>query len=171
MNYRFAPLTTLERPAIVRHLLQLPLDDRVLRFGSSVPDEAIIDYCRGWNFRRDIVEGAFADERLVGLIHVPVYEQCGDLVGEIGVSVEREARQRRIATRIAARVLERSRERGLARVYIHYLMRNRPMMCLAARFTREIDIDHDEARATIRLPALARPSFALAPLTSALAYA
>jgi RimJ/RimL family protein N-acetyltransferase len=171
MNYRFAPLTTLERPAIVRHLLQLPHDDRALRFGSSAPDDAVIGYCSRWNFRHDIVEGAFADDRLVGLIHVPVYEERGDLVGEIGVSVEREARQRRIATRIAARVLERSRQRRLARVYIHFLMRNRPMMCLAARFTREIEIDRDEAQATIRLPALPRPPFAGPPPLGALAYA
>jgi RimJ/RimL family protein N-acetyltransferase len=170
MCYRFAPLTTLERPAIVRHLLQLPLDDRVLRFGTAAPDDAIVEYCARWNFRGDIVEGAFDAEHLIGLIHVPVYEERGDLVGEIGVSVEREARQRRIATRIAARVLGRSRQRGLARVYIHFLIRNRPMMCLAARLTREIEIDHDEARATVRLPA-ARAVVAVVRPAGALAYA
>ena len=49
--------------------------------------------------------------------------------------------------------------------------RNRPMMRLAARFTREILIDHDEAQATIRLPTAARPSFAPPLLAGALARA
>jgi hypothetical protein len=52
------------------------------------------------------------------------------------------------------RTLERSRKRGLARVYIHFLVRNRPMMCLARRFTTDIRLDQDEARATIRFGAV-----------------
>ncbi len=153
MACKFDPLTTHDRPAILRHLLHLGVDDRVLRFGTAAPDDAVIDYCGRWNFARDIVEGAWEDDRIVGLIHLPVYETGDDLVGELGVSVEIESRQRRIATRLAVRTLERARSRGLARVYIHFLVRNRPMMCLAGRFTTEVAIDQDEAQATIRLPA------------------
>lgn len=171
MSYDFAPVTMSQRPAIVRHLLQLPVDDRVLRFGTAAPDDAIIEYCGRWHFDSDIVEGAFHDGRLVGLIHLPVYEERGDLVGDLGVSVERESRQRRIATRIAARVLERSRQCGLARVYVHFLMRNRAMMCLAARHTREIAVDHDEAKATIRLPASGCGGYSGVPGPGALARA
>lgn len=151
MTLKFAPLTTHDRPAILRHLLQLGISDRVLRFGTAAPDDAIIDYCGRWNFARDIVEGATEDGRIVGIIHLPVYEDGDDLVGELGVSVEAESRQRHIATRLAARTLERSRKRGLARVYIFFLVRNRPMMCLAGRFTTDIRLDQDEAQATIRL--------------------
>ena len=163
MSCKFAPLTTHDRPAILRHLLHLGVDDRVLRFGTAAPDDAVIDYCGRWNFARDIVEGAWDEGRIVGLIHLPVYETGDDLVGELGVSVEIESRQRRIATRLAVRTLERARSRGLARVYIHFLVRNRPMMCLAGRFTTEIAIDHDEAQATIRLPAPARAPGVAAP--------
>jgi GNAT superfamily N-acetyltransferase len=153
MALKFEPLTTHDRPAILRHLLHLGTDDRVLRFGTAAPDEAIVEYCGRWNFARDIVEGAREDGRIVGIIHLPVYEEGDDLVGELGVSVEAESRKRRIATRLAVRTLERSRKRGLARVYIHFLVRNRPMMCLAGRFTTDVHIDHDEAKATIRLGA------------------
>ena len=151
MACKFGSLTTHDRPAIVRHLLHLGVDDRVLRFGTAAPDDAIVDYCGRWNFARDIVEGAWDSGRIVGLIHLPVYEAGDDLVGELGVSVEAESRQRRIATRLATRTLERARSRGLARVHIHFLVRNRPMMCLARRFTTDVVIDHDEAQATIRL--------------------
>ena len=113
----------------------------------------IIDYCGRWNFVRDIVEGAREDGRIVGIIHLPVYGDGDDIVGDLGVSVEAESRQRHIATRLAVRTLERSRSRGLARVHIHFLVRNRPMMCLAGRFTTDIRLHQDEAQATIRLGA------------------
>ena len=155
MACRFAPLTTHDRPAIARHLLHLGIDDRVLRFGTAAPDEAIVDYCGRWNFARDIVEGAWEDGRIVGLIHLPVYEERDDLVGELGVSVEPESRKRHIATRLAVRTLERARNRGLARVYIHFLCRNRPMMCLANRFTTDVVFEQDEAQATVHLASAA----------------
>src|SRR5512137_2578529 len=138
MACQFVALTTHDRPAILRHLLHLGTDDRVLRFSTAASDEAIVDYCGRWNFARDIVEGATVDGRIVGIIHLPVYEERDDLVGELGVSVEPESRKRHIATRIAARVLDRARNRGLARVYIHFLLRNRPMMCLSNRFTHDV---------------------------------
>lgn len=153
MACKFAPLTTCDRPAILRHLLQLGTADRVLRFSTAAPDAAIVDYCGRWNFARDIVEAAWDEGRIVGLIHLPVYDSHDDLVGELGVSVDAESRQRHIATRLAVRTLERSRKRGLARVYIHFLTRNRAMMCLAGRFTADIAVDQDEARAIIRLSA------------------
>jgi GNAT superfamily N-acetyltransferase len=151
MSWTFLPLTTHDRPAILSHLLRLGLDDRILRFGTAAADEAIVEYCGRWNFARDIVEGAVEDGRVLGLIHTPVYEEGEDLVGELGFSVDAQSRQRHIATRLAVRTLERSRNRGLARVYIHFLLRNRPMMCLASRFTRDIVAEHDEATATVRL--------------------
>jgi GNAT superfamily N-acetyltransferase len=157
MTCQFVPLTTHDRPPILQHLLHLGVADRVLRFGTAAQDNAIVDYCGRWNFARDVVEGAWRDGRLVGLIHLPVYEEGDDLVGELGVSVDAESRQRRIATRLATRTLERGRARGLARIYIHFLVRNRPMMCLAGRFTTDIRLEHDEAQATIRLGAAVAP--------------
>ncbi len=167
MACQFTQLTTHDRPAILRHLLHLPVDDRVLRFGTAASDEAITEYCGRWNFARDIVEGAVEDGRVVGIIHLPVYDEHDDLVGELGVSVEPESRQRHIATRIAARVLDRARNRGLARVYIHYLLRNRPMMCLANRFTTDIVYEGDEAQATVHLGVAAPGPVATTPLQSA----
>lgn len=151
MTFQFTALTTHDRPAIIQHLCQLPVEDRVLRFSTAAADEAIIEYCGRWNFTRDIVEGALIDGRIAGIIHLPVYEERDDIVGELGVSVERESRKRHIATRLAVRTLERARNRGLARVYIHFLCRNRPMMCLANRFTTDVMFEQDEAQATVHL--------------------
>jgi hypothetical protein len=84
MTCQFVPLTTHDRPPILQHLLHLGVADRVLRFGTAAQDNAIVDYCGRWNFARDVVEGAWRDGRLVGLIHLPVYEEGDDLVGELG---------------------------------------------------------------------------------------
>jgi hypothetical protein len=62
MACQFVTPATEDRPRILRHLLQLSVADRALRFGTAAQDDAIIDYCGRWNFARDIVEGARQDE-------------------------------------------------------------------------------------------------------------
>jgi GNAT superfamily N-acetyltransferase len=149
MPYSFRLLSSRDLPAIVDHLLGLDRDDRVLRFSNPAPDAAIRDYCSRWHFGRDVVMGAFEGDRLVGLIHLPVYDEPTGAVGEIGVSVAADSRSRGIATQIAARVVLRARRLGLARVYIHFLTRNRPMGLLARAFTDDVTVDEDESHARI----------------------
>ncbi|MBK7080092.1 MAG: GNAT family N-acetyltransferase [Betaproteobacteria bacterium] len=156
MTFRYAPLTPQDRPAVVQHLLSLDADDRVLRFNTTAPDEKVVEYCGRWNHADDIVEGAWEGERLIGLIHLPVFRVGADLVGELGVSVAADRRKRGVATRLALRTLASSRRRGLDRIYINFLTRNRPMMCLARRFTDDIALDGDETVATIHLDAAPR---------------
>ncbi|MBL0290970.1 MAG: GNAT family N-acetyltransferase [Betaproteobacteria bacterium] len=156
MTFRYAPLTAQDQPAVVQHLLSLDADDRVLRFNTTAPDEKVVEYCGRWNHADDIVEGAWEGERLIGLIHLPVFRVGADLVGELGVSVAADRRKRGVATRLALRTLDSSRRRGLDRIYINFLTRNRPMMCLARRFTDDIALDGDETVATIHLDAAPR---------------
>ena len=52
------------------------------------------------------------------------------------------------------RTFDEARRRGLDRIYINFLTRNRPMACLARRFTDDIVQDGDETVAKIRLVAL-----------------
>jgi GNAT superfamily N-acetyltransferase len=152
MPYTYALLGPDDRTAIVDHLLGLDRDDRVLRFSIPASDDKIREYCDHWKFGRDVVMGAWDGPRLMGLIHLPVYAERDAEVGEIGVSVGTAYRSQGIATQIAARVLVRARRLGLARVYIHYLTRNRPMGLLARAFTSDIVTDDDESHATIHLP-------------------
>jgi RimJ/RimL family protein N-acetyltransferase len=151
---RFAPLAPPDQPAVVEHLLGLVADDRVLRFNATIPDDKVVAYCGRWNFTTDIVEGAWDGDRLVGLIHLPVFRVGEVLVGELGVSVAADWRQRRVATELAGRTFDEARRRGLDRIYINFLTRNRPMACLARRFTDDIVQDGDETVAKIRLVAL-----------------
>jgi GNAT superfamily N-acetyltransferase len=153
MPCHYAPLTLDDKPAILEHLLTLAPDDRVLRFNTTAPDNAVIAYCGRWNFAGDIVEGARDGEQLVGVLHLPVFKAGKDLVGELGVSVDAGWRKHGIATKLVARTVDRSRSLGLDRIYINFLTRNRPMACVARRFTNDIVIDGDETVAVIRLAA------------------
>jgi len=45
------------RDDIASHLLQLPAEDRRLRFGHSIPDDAVRKYVAGIDFGRDSVFG------------------------------------------------------------------------------------------------------------------
>jgi GNAT superfamily N-acetyltransferase len=150
MTCQFAPLTPRDQPAIVQHLLELESDDRVLRFNTTAPDNVIAGYCGRWDFARDIVEGARDGNLLVGVVHLPVFEAGKDLIAELGVSVAVGWRKHGIATELARRSFDKARSRGIDRVYINFLTRNRPMMCLARRFTDDIAFDGDETVATIR---------------------
>jgi hypothetical protein len=87
---------------VVQHLLELDADDRALRFNTTAPDNAIVGYCARWNFAGDIVEGAWDGDRLIGVIHLPVFRAGADLIGELGVSVASGSRKRRIATGLAS---------------------------------------------------------------------
>jgi GNAT superfamily N-acetyltransferase len=153
MAIRYATLTPDDRPSVVEHLLGLDGDDRALRFNTTAPDHAVVGYCGRWDYARDIVEGAWDGPSLVGVIHVPVFDARGVLVGEIGVSVATAWRRHHIGTGLVMRALDAGRARGLDRIYINFLTRNRPMTCLAHRFTREVEVDGDETVAIIRLAA------------------
>ena len=165
MSLRFASLTPPDQPAIVDHLLGLEGEDRVLRFNATLPDGKVAEYAARWNFANDIVEGAWDGDRLVGIIHLPVFRVGPDLVAELGVSVDARWRKRGIATVLADRVVEASRERGVGRIYINFLTRNRPMHCLSRRFTDDIEQDGDETVAKIRIAA--RPKVATPALEPA----
>jgi GNAT superfamily N-acetyltransferase len=73
------------------------------------------------------------------------------LIGELGVSVVEACRKRRVATRLAERAIDCGRRRGLDRIYVFFLTRNRPMMCLTRRLAADLEPDGDETVATIRL--------------------
>jgi N-acetylglutamate synthase-like GNAT family acetyltransferase len=151
MTILFKLLGPEHQPEIVDHLLSLDREDRVLRFSTPIPDPIIRNYCGRWHFDRDIVTGAWEDGHLIGMVHLPVYDERVGTVGEVGVSVAAAYRKHGIATQLTARTLLEAKRRGLTRVYIHFLTRNRPMNLLARRFTDAIVMDEDESHATIDL--------------------
>jgi len=141
------------RDAVMQHLTSLDKHSRTLRFGTSARDEAVSDYVTTIDFERDIVEGVWDNETLAGVAHLAVYSSQGHRVGELGISVSKEARHRHIGKRLLARALVHARLLQLTKVYVHYITRNRSMARLAREFTDVIEVDRGDATATISLDA------------------
>ena len=92
----FAKLGTQHRSAVAGHLTSLDGASRVLRFGVPARDGAMTRYVAGIDFERDVIEGVWDEGRLVGVAHLAVYVENGHPVGELGISVSPEARQRHL---------------------------------------------------------------------------
>ena len=153
---QFARLGAQHKAAVARHLTSLDWDSRLLRFGTPLKDEAISRYVSGIDFEHDVVEGVWDEGVLVGVAHLAVYVEDARPVGELGISVSQDLRHRHLGARLLSRVLLNARLMRLARVYVHYIVRNRPMARLARGFTQVVEIQRGEACATIDLQEVER---------------
>ena len=75
------------RDDIAQHLLQLPADDRRLRFGQHIRDQAVRDYVSGIDFDSGRVFGVHApDLALAGVGHLALDKT--QQIAELGLSVD-----------------------------------------------------------------------------------
>src|SRR4051812_49410136 len=92
-----------DRRRVLRHFLALDRDDRLLRFGSMLPDEQVTAYVGKLDFARDIVFGVYNTMfQLVGVGHLAltskeahpdsIHYTDKEKVAEFGVSVSKSAR-------------------------------------------------------------------------------
>jgi GNAT superfamily N-acetyltransferase len=151
----FVRLGAEHRTEFTAHLTALDNNSRALRFGTAARDESIATYGAAIDFERDIVEGVWDDEILVGVAHLAVYPDNGQQVGELGISVLPEARHQRLGQRLLARVLLFARVKGLKRVNVRFLVHNGPMARLAREFTNVVKTSRGEADAVIDMEELA----------------
>ena len=64
-------LSRLELPALDRHFLALPSEDRRLRFGAALNDASICTYVRAIDFKHDALFGVLDDELcIIGAAHL-----------------------------------------------------------------------------------------------------
>src|SRR5579859_4872772 len=77
-------LSRFEAPLLERHFLALPSEDRRLRFGAVLSDQAVCAYLRNIDYERDALFGVWGDElQIVGAAHLARL----DGHAELGVSV------------------------------------------------------------------------------------
>jgi GNAT superfamily N-acetyltransferase len=151
----FVRLGAEHRAAVTAHLTALDKNSRALRFGTPARDESVAKYGAAIDFERDIVEGVWDDEILVGVAHLAVYPENGHQVGELGISVLPEARHQHLGQRLLTRILLFARMKGLKRVNVHFLARNGPMARLAREFTNIVAMNRGEVHAVIDMEELA----------------
>ena len=119
-----------DRPALEAHFLALDGEDRRLRFGSAIRDEALSEYVARIDFGRD---GLFAvqddDLRLLAVVHVAF----SGASAELGLSVLPGQRGRGLGSALFSRAVIHLRNRGAAEVLVHCLTENAAMMHLARK--------------------------------------
>ncbi len=147
-------LTSGDRQRLLTHFLALSIEDRLMRFGHKVPDQAIENYVHAIDFSCDSVFGVFDHQlQLAGVGHLaylPVKD--GNRTAEFGVSVLKQARGHGIGSKLFARAAIRSRNTRVTTLYMHCLLRNAIIMHIARKSGMQIEHAWGEADAYLSLP-------------------
>ncbi|MBW8897205.1 MAG: GNAT family N-acetyltransferase [Massilia sp.] len=152
-----------DRRRVRRHFMALDRDDRLLRFGSVVPDPQLEAYVAKLDFTKDIVFGVYNRMfQLVGVGHLAftsrdahpdsIHYTDKEKVAEFGVSVSKSARGQGIGTRLFERAAIHCRNSDVDTLYMQCLSSNRTMMHIAKKAGMEIRREYGEADAHLHLP-------------------
>jgi RimJ/RimL family protein N-acetyltransferase len=152
-----------DRRRVLRHFLALDRDDRLLRFGSVLPDAQVEAYVATLDFTNDIVFGVYSRVfQLVGVGHLAftsreahpdsIHYTDKEKVAEFGVSVSRSARGQGVGTRLFERAAIHCRNSDVDTLYMQCLSSNRTMMHIAKKAGMEIRREYGEADAHLHLP-------------------
>src|SRR5687768_10231917 len=119
-----------DRALLGAHFLALAPEDRRLRFGSTISDEAIAGYAARIDFRRDCVFAVHDDDlRPVAVVHVAL----SGATAELGLSVLPGFRGHGNGDALLKRAVVWLRNRGVLSVYVHCISENAGMMHLARK--------------------------------------
>ena len=148
-----------DRRRMLKHFMALDKSDRLLRFGTVLPDEQLTAYVNRIDFGRDTVYGVYNKVfKLVAVGHLafaPKQQQSAvtakDTVAEFGVSVSKSARGLGIGTRLFERAAIHCRNSDVDTLYMHCLSSNQTMMHIAKKAGMEIEREYGEADAHLRL--------------------
>jgi GNAT superfamily N-acetyltransferase len=159
---RVKELSERDRRRLLMHFLELGDDDRLLRFGSVLPDELITRYVQKLDFSRDAVFGVYDDNlRLQGVGHLafaskesmPFLSDATDKhrIAEFGVSVAATARGLGIGSKLFERAAIHCRNEDIDTLYMHCLSSNQTMIHIAHKAGMKIQRAYGEADAYLKL--------------------
>ena len=138
-----------DRPALTEHFLALDRDDRRLRFGASLSDDAVRSLDERIDFERDEIFGIAGDDlRLLAVVHVAFYLEKA----ELGLSVLPQARGLGMGNALFSRAVMHLTNRGMRQVFVHCLSENGAMMHLARKNGMRVVHDGPETDAYLELP-------------------
>ncbi|MDB5854997.1 MAG: family N-acetyltransferase [Herminiimonas sp.] len=159
---RIKELSERDRRRILMHFLSLDNEDRLLRFGSQLPDELVTRYVQRLDFGRDAVFGVHDDSfRLIGVGHlgfaprteVPALADVTtkEKIAELGVSVLPAARGLGVGTRLFERAAIHCRNADVDTLMMHCLASNQAMIHIARKAGMQIQRAYGEADAYLSL--------------------
>lgn len=143
-------LNARHRDDIARHLLQLPAEDRRLRFGHPIRDAAVLEYTGRIDFQRDRVFGVLGPSLdLIGVAHLAL---DADLqVAELGLSVDPSRRAKGYGFALLRRAQLHAANLGYRVLFMVCLAENRIMMHLAQKAGLTVVIEGGDADARLKL--------------------
>lgn len=152
-------LDSSERSLFLQHLLALGPDDRYLRFGSAIADDAIERYVAGIDFAKDTLFGVYdATLQLAAAGHFAPLDESSALAdpalgrtAEFGLSVSAGSRLRGLGSALFRRAAAHARNHGISALFMHCLSENRAMIRIARKAGMNIQQLHGEADAYLAL--------------------
>ena len=146
-----------DRRRMLKHFMDLDDSDRLLRFGTVLPDEQLIKYVNKIDFSRDVVLGVYNNVfKLVAVGHLAFAPKTDvtdkERVAEFGVSVSKSARGLGIGSRLFERAAMHCRNQDVDTLYMQCLSSNRVMMHIAKKAGMQIKREYGEADAYLQLP-------------------
>lgn len=151
-----------DRRRMGKHFMALSNSDRLLRFGTVLPDEQLQAYVDRIDFSRDSVYGVY--NRLFKLVAVGhlafaprekipsgAMSTTKERIAEFGVSVSASARGLGIGSKLFERAAIHCRNSDVDTLYMHCLSSNQTMMHIAKKAGMEIQRERGEADAYLRL--------------------
>ncbi|MFZ6874739.1 GNAT family N-acetyltransferase [Undibacterium sp. Di27W] len=152
-------LSEKDRHRILKHFLGLEESDRLLRFGTYLPDAMIEKYVEGIDFSRDKVFGVISHRfNIVGVGHLAYASRSEDdehtnkdKVAEFGVSVSGNARGKGIGSKLFERGAIHCRNDDVDTLYMHCLSSNQTMIHIAKKAGMEIHRAYGEADAYLKI--------------------
>ena len=151
-----------DRRRMMKHFLSLEKSDRLLRFGSALPDELVAQYVQKMNFSRDMIFGVYSSSfKLVGVGHLAFAPKekapskhvvtTKEQVAEFGVSVSKSMRGMGVGSKLFQRAAIHCRNNDVDTLYMHCLSSNKTMMHIAKKAGMEIQRDYGEADAYLKV--------------------
>ena len=161
-SVRVKELRQRDRSRMLKHFLALENSDRLLRFGTFLPDAQIAAYVNQIDFKRDVVFGVYSRLfRLDAVGHLafaprPIAADkqaatAKERVAEFGVSVARTMRGMGVGSKLFGRAAIHCRNNDVDTLYMHCLSSNQTMMHIAKKAGMTIERGHGEADAYLKL--------------------
>lgn len=141
-------LSILDKDRLIVHLTSLQGEDRRLRFGAGIGDEAIASYVSN-SFKQDSKWFGVdhIDGHLVAACHVAIVH--GE--AELGCSVDAHFRGQKLAQSLLDRAVTFIKSRGINTVFMHCLTENNAMRHIAKKNNMHVQSEYGETDARVEV--------------------
>lgn len=139
------------RAMVKRHLKRLEGNDRRMRFGTMLPDDAIDQYVdRSWDESDHVWFGVIQDGEIIAAVHIAQEEDKSK--AELGLSVDPEWRGQQLGQALFDRAVYALKARDVRDVFMHCLAENAIIKRIARKNGMVMVTEYGETDADLILP-------------------